>query len=188
MERLELLISEGLKLIKELDRKFDPEIWKIIKDYDNYEVSNFGSVRNLTTKNKLSGFITKKGYPELVLRKNGVQKHFLIHRLVADAFLKKKKSTNYVDHIDGNKLNNNVVNLRWCTSQENVRNTCISVRNTSGVKGVFYQKACQRWCAQIKVNRRSIHIGYYKTIEEAKEARQTRAKELFGEFTNKCEF
>ncbi len=89
------------------------EIWKPIKDLPGYSVSNKGRIKKDST-----GQI-------MVLSKNGgycritISKH--VHRLVADAFIEKPKDKNkcWVDHIDGNRSNNNVDNLRWVTPSEN---------------------------------------------------------------------
>ena len=57
--------------------------------------------------------------------------------------------------------------------------------NKSGIKGVY--KYRQKWASQIQFNKQTIHLGLFDTIEEATIARQTKANELFGEFTNSCE-
>jgi hypothetical protein len=80
---------------------------------------------------------------------------------------------------------NNIWNLRWCTRTENNRNCSISRANTSSVKGVSFTN--KKWSAYIKVNGKTLHLGSFTTLEEAKEVRQQKARELFGEFVNKCE-
>lgn len=95
----------------------EKEIWKKIDGYD-YEVSNFGSVRNLSGKiMKLKG----SRYLNVGLHGNGEpQKFFLVHRLVAECFVPgKTEARNQVNHIDGNRHNNRASNLEWCTQSEN---------------------------------------------------------------------
>jgi hypothetical protein len=92
-----------------------------------------------------------------------------------------------VDHIDNNRTNNRVDNLRWVTSSENSMNRSISSKNKSGYKGVCYDDVNNNWKAYIKINERQMNIGNYKTKEEAVEARKLKATELFGEFMNDCE-
>jgi len=116
-----------------------------------------------------------------------IYQKYLIHRIVAIAFLYNPDNKPHVDHINNNRKDNNVINLRFATSHENQRNRSISSRNTSMVKGVYFDKEKKKWRSRIKLNRKNIHIGYYNTLEEAKNARQSRAKELFGEYINKCE-
>ncbi len=77
--------------------------------------------------------------------------------------------------------------MRWATDRENSQNTSLSNRNSSGVKGVSYHKASKLWRSRITFNNREILIGYYKTLEEAKFARQKKAHEVFGDFANRVE-
>ena len=112
------------------------EIFKDIKDYESYyEVSNKGNVRskdrtyNLTVKGTqtkrfwkgklLSSQKSNTGYECVLLSKHQVCKKFSIHRLVANAFIPNPQNKPQVNHIDGNKLNNHVDNLEWCTAKEN---------------------------------------------------------------------
>lgn len=91
-----------------------------IKDYDNYFINNYGTVYNKHLK-ELRKEKTKGGYLRVTLYKNGKQKHFLIHRLVAQAFIPNPKNLPEVNHIDNNSVNNRVENLAWCTAKENSR-------------------------------------------------------------------
>ena len=162
------------------------EIFRKIKGYENYVVSNFGNVKN--TK---SGHILKPGkrigYDYVNLCKNGNKKHMNIHRLVANSFITNPLNKPFVDHIDNNKTNNNMNNLRWCTSQENNRNSSIGKCNTSKVKGVHFDKNANKWRARIRIDGINTHIGLFDNIEDAKNARIKKANEVFGVFTNKCE-
>ena len=94
------------------------ELWKKISDYPNYEVSTNGRVRNVTT-----GTILKtadvKGYRRVVLCDSTGHHPKAVHRLVADAFYDGDHEGLQVNHIDGNKSNNFLGNLEWCTSSEN---------------------------------------------------------------------
>ena len=87
-----------------------------------------------------------------------------------------------VDHINGNPLDNRKTNLRICTEAENNRNVSIQSRSTSGLKGVSWYSAGNKWKAQIKVNGKRIHIGYFTNKEEAYEAYCKKGRELHGEF------
>lgn len=103
------------------------EIWKDIKGYEGlYQVSNLGRVKSLprNTKNQYKNGIIKKniilknGYYFINLYNNG-SKLFTIHKLVAQAFIPNLKNKPCINHIDGNKQNNCVDNLEWCTYSEN---------------------------------------------------------------------
>lgn len=94
------------------------EMWKAVKGYEGlYDVSNFGRVRSLINNKILKPDIGL--YKVVTLYKNKQRKRFYIHRLVAFSFIENKENKPMVNHIDGNKLNNNVSNLEWCTCQEN---------------------------------------------------------------------
>lgn len=115
------------------------EIWKPIIGYENlYEISNLGNVKSLNAYNHKKELIMScpvhhSGYKIVILSKNKHRKTFLVHQLVSEAFLNKtifksmpdenKKHIDLskleINHIDENKLNNNVLNLEWCTSKYN---------------------------------------------------------------------
>lgn len=86
-----------------------------------------------------------------------------------------------IDHINGNGLDNRRANLRWATKSQQGQNSSASRANRSGFKGV-YLKTAGRWAATIKKDRKTIHIGYFDTPQEAARAYDARAVELFGEF------
>lgn len=92
--------------------------WKTIEGFENYEVSNDGQIRN---GSKLKTPFNHEGYLRMSFYKKKKQKCFLIHRLVAIAFLPKEEGKEFVNHKDGDKTNNNVTNLEWCTNMENVQ-------------------------------------------------------------------
>ena len=101
------------------------EIFKDIKDYEGlYQVSNFGNVWSLNYKRTGRAELMKtskntKGYLKVTLCKDGKRKHFLIHKLVAGAFLENPDNLPQVNHIDENKKNNRVDNLEWCDNKYN---------------------------------------------------------------------
>lgn len=94
------------------------EKWKTVEGYNNcYEVSNYGNVRK--NGKQLSKSETRCGYYEVMFYMYGKQKHMSVHRLVAEAFIPNPLHKEVVNHIDGNKKNNNVKNLEWNTGSEN---------------------------------------------------------------------
>lgn len=97
------------------------EIFKIIEDYPNYEVSNLGNVRNKKTGKVLKPDKTIKGYLRVNFLKDGKLKHYLVHRLVATVFIPNPENKPQVNHIDGDKTNNQVENLEWNTYSENLK-------------------------------------------------------------------
>lgn len=113
------------------------EVWKEIKDYPNYEISNYGKVKskeritNVGIKNQkqylrkeriLKLQKDRKGYMQVVLYNENGYKHFKVHKLVANAFIENKENKPTIDHIDRNKENNVVSNLRYADYKEQVDN------------------------------------------------------------------
>lgn len=102
-----------------------------------------------------------------------------MHRLIAGV-----SDSRRVDHVDGNPLNNRRSNLRPSDASTNGWNRIYPNRNnTSGVPGVSRNKG--GWMAYVDVNRKRIHLGTYRTIEEAAAARRAGELEHFGEFAPK---
>lgn len=101
------------------------EIWKDVVGYEGlYKVSNFGRIKSFPLRSNHNGELIMKnqiitGYKVVSLCKNNKMKLVKVHRLVAIAFIDNPDNKPQVNHIDGNKLNNNVDNLEWVTAQEN---------------------------------------------------------------------
>lgn len=125
------------------------EIWKPIKGFEGiYEISNLGNLRSCDrmVKHYIEGFtrkykgqskksrLGKDGYLRCTLKNDGKIYHCRLHRLVAEAFIDKNDSFEVVNHINGNKIDNRVANLEWCTISENtihaVKNRLIKTKLT----------------------------------------------------------
>ena len=158
-----------------------------INNFENYEISNYGKVRNSTTGRILADRINSSGYKSVILSLGGYTQSFLVHRLVGLYHIPNPLYNKIIDHIDNDQLNNNINNLRWTTIAQNLQNAKLSRRNKSGVKGVTFHTPSQKWIATICQNSKLKHIGVYETIEKASEARYKMALELFGKYMNICE-
>lgn len=113
------------------------EIWKPIEDYEGiYEVSNFGRVRRTNGKIKMATQ-TPYGYLITRLSKNGKGKNYMVHRLVAQAFVANPYSKPCVNHLDECKTNNNATNLEWVTHKENTNYGTARQRHKATLKEYF---------------------------------------------------
>jgi hypothetical protein len=157
------------------------ENFRAIDGYDNYEVSDCGRVRNVTTARILKAG-TRNGYQQVGLSKVGKIKTMKIHQLVAQAFLENPLNKKCIDHIDNNKLNNHVSNLRYATPRENGMNKTKSKNTSSSFKGVYFFKRDKKWYARIKINGKTIHLGSFKTEKLAAIAYNNAAILNFKEF------
>lgn len=105
------------------------EIWKAIKGFDNYEISNLGNAKSKPREGTKGGIVKpffdrkNNGYLKVHLYKNGVQYQPFIHRLVAETFLPKINGKTEVNHKNGIKTDNRVDNLEWCNRKENINHS-----------------------------------------------------------------
>ena len=164
------------------------EIFRTIIGFENYEVSNFGNVKNKKTNRILKQNLNGVGYYIVDLYINGIRHSKKIHRLAADTFLYNLENKQCIDHIDGNRTNNNINNLRFATHQENMRNRNMFSNNTSGAKGVTFDKNTNKWRSQITIDGINVYLGLYENINDAKQARLNKVQQVFGEFTHSSEF
>lgn len=146
------------------------EQWKKIAGYESYEVSSSGRV---ISHNYLGAGITKelvpskcRGYLQVNLFKNGKQKCKRIHRLVAEAFIPNPNGFKEVNHIDGNKENNCVSNLEWCTRAQNLAHEHSTSLGNNAKAGLINCSIKKRRPI-IAVNLESGEATEYVSIQEA---------------------
>lgn len=126
------------------------DLFRDIKGYEGlYQVSHTGKVRSLNyygrgRMQELKNTLMNNGYLCVALFKNEKRKIKLVHRLVAEVFILNPNNKEFIDHIDTNRLNNHVKNLRWVTRKENANNeitkvnTCLSRLGKNGKKYYLY--------------------------------------------------
>ncbi|AYN94411.1 HNH endonuclease [Pseudomonas sp. LTJR-52] len=122
---------------------------------------------------------TDTGYASMQI----MGKRYLVHRL-AWLYVYGKFPDMALDHIDGDRLNNAISNLREVTAAQNVHNSQKPSHNKSGVKGVSYCEASKTWTAQVAIERRPVFMKRYKTKEEAIQAVRAARELAHGEYAN----
>ena len=136
-----------------------------IQNYSNYLIYPDGRVQNKKTKRILKPRLSKKGYLVINISKNNIKKHFSIHRLVAQHYITNPDNLPQVDHINRNRQDNRVCNLRWATASQNSNNCGFNKSNTSGHKNI-YRERNTRWRFQ-KVYYGKTYDKTFKTKTEA---------------------
>ena len=125
----------------------------------------------------IAGTIEKNGYIRITIERKPYRMHQLVF-MYHKGYLTKGME---IDHIDGDRTNNRIENLREVTRAQNALNRKY-FKNTSGVKGVSWCNQRKKWVAQIVVDGRNKHLGRYDTIEEAAAAAIAGRNELHGDF------
>lgn len=147
------------------------EIWKPVVGYEEqYHVSNFGRVKSLERiiderhhcKEKyLTNDVNHNGYCRVLLSMKGKSKHFSVHRLVAEAFIPNPQNKPQINHIDGNKSNNSVENLEWCTASENQIHARLEGLNQM----VMNNEVCSKPVKMFSIL--GLHLYTFKSIHDA---------------------
>jgi len=158
-------------------------IFRDILGYENYQIGENGEVYNKKTGQEIKQSIRTGYYSVRMINDDGNVKNVRIHRLLGGAFISNPLNKKIIDHIDRNRLNNNLENLRWVTSSENNTNKTVSSKNKLGIVGItdmlHNNKMC--WCAYIKKNKKAITKSFPYTEEGFKQAvewRKTKEQEL----------
>ncbi len=147
------------------------EYYKKIPEYPNYAISNIGNVKNMKTGRILKSWYVRTGYKQIRIIENKKQKKEYVHRLVGLAFLINDNKLYEIDHIDRNKNNNTVGNLRWVTHKENCLNkneyTQANKNNLCGELYIQYRQKNNIYC----IIKKGKYYGSFKTLNDAVECR-----------------
>ena len=143
------------------------EDFRTISEFTSYEVSNAGQVRRRETGKIMKLTESAYGYLVLNLYKDGKPTQKKVHKLVAEAFSTNPENKRTVDHIDANRKNNCITNLRFATHSENSRNMKRHADNSSVYKGVSLYKRRNMWVARIKFIDEHIYLGSFINEKEA---------------------
>lgn len=161
-------------IYQEVPLAYSPETgmcWRADKRTGNWNLVNPGAA---------NGKYTQLGVGTKVLQ---------LHRIIAEVFLNSGKpltaqqKVDHRKHADGSHYQDRLENLRICSNSENSRNCRLSSRNTSGYKGVCWNKPTGKWRARIRISGKLQHLGFFHTPEAAAEAYDAAAIRYFGEFS-----
>lgn len=128
-------------------------------------------------KKKPAGTLVRAGYIGVMI--DG-KRHY-VHR-IAWALHHGSHPVDQLDHINGIKTDNRIVNLREATNAQNGKNLSLSKLNTSGYAGVTFDKHNNKWRASIRCNNKIIHLGRYQSFDDAIKVRQQAESQFFGEW------
>ena len=162
------------------------EIFITISQYPEYKVSNYGNIRMVGSESNLKLYTNKAGYNHVYLMNRYGNTHFVsVHQLVGRMFLDNPNNCKIVDHINNDKTDNNIMNLRWVSYAQNGMNKKLSIKNKTGYAGVRFDEYHKKYRADIGYNGKLIIIGYYTDFDDAVMARITKSIELYGKHANK---
>lgn len=156
------------------------EIWKTIKDFEDYQISNLGNVKSFKYKEEriLKKGINTTGYYFVILSNKKGLKNKTIHKLVAENFLN-HTSCGYelvVNHINFNKLDNRLNNLEVVTQRENSNKK--HIKSKSKYVGVYWNKKLNKWTSSIYLKPKNVHLGVFENEYDAHLSYQNKLKEI----------
>jgi hypothetical protein len=134
--------------------------------------------RNQVHSGEKAGYLHKNKYLRVCIK----GKQYFVHRVIF--FLHHKCWPDQIDHINGNKLDNRIENLRPASGVFNAWNRSKPLTNTSGVKNVVWDKLRNKWRVQITANKKRVQIGMFDDIDIAKQAAIKARNTLHGQFAN----
>jgi len=149
------------------------EEWRVIEGFEKYQVSNCGNVFSCYTGKLLKEHLNHNGYSTVQLYLDGKAKTKRVHRLVAEAFIPNTEQLPEVDHLNSNKQDNSVTNLRWATGSLNTRSRAYSKQAKSKYNGVIPINNA-KFQVNIFINGKTKHIGVF--------TEETKAAQAFNEF------
>lgn len=137
------------------------EVWKTINDFNNYEVSSYGNIRNVIKNNFLKPIKHSTGYSVVNLCNSDFRKTIRLHKIVATHFIENPFNKDCINHINGIKTDNKVCNLEWVSQSENVTHAYLKINKSSKYYGVSFNKRSGKYIARIRINNLSKSLGCF---------------------------
>jgi hypothetical protein len=137
-----------------------------INGYPTYLIYEDGRIYSKYLKKFRITHIDNNGYIRIRLCKDGIGKTFKVHRLVAEHYIPNVENKPQVDHINRNRSDNRVENLRWVTRSENGQNQIVHRNSKTQIKNISYLCKQKLYQYTKKINKQK-HSKYFKTLEEA---------------------
>ena len=125
-----------------------------------------------------AGSLNGQGYVMVSLKR----KRYPVHRLVW--IMHGNEPSETIDHINGNRSDNRIENLRAATNAENVCNSKLRKDNSSGIKGVSWRPQSRKWSGKVAHKNKQYHVGYFDNIQDCENAVKKMRDSLHGEFAN----
>ena len=142
-----------------------------------------GIFSRISLKGRPTGRLRKDGYVYIGIGKTNI----MAHRL-AWLYMFGTLPSGMLDHIDGNRANNAISNLRIADNSKNAMNSGIRRTNTSGFRGVCRRNDGRYWAAMIRSGGARLYLGCFTSPEAASAAYEAKAREIFGEFAARAQF
>lgn len=156
------------------------EVFKNIAGFD-YSISTTGKVRINSNNAIINPFLSQAEYYTIRLFRDRRQYTRTIHELMAEAFIPNPENKRFVTHINGNREDNNLNNLKWVRKSEIISNKDKTTKSISGIHGVYFETSVRSrpWRAELTYNKEKYFLGRFPTKEAAALAIQAKEKELF---------
>lgn len=157
--------------------------WLPAPGFPGYSISSEGQARNDKTGRILRQQLSR-GYCVIKPMDRDLNKGIStrIHRLVGQAFIPNPEGLPCIDHINGNRQDNRVENLRWTPYTGNARNRGLMKNNTSGHPGVYFHKPSKKWMAYFREDGKMYYLGLFSDFEEATMIRDSFAADAYGDY------
>lgn len=146
--------------------------FKVVNGYEDYLINSKGEVYSIKNNIYLHTYLSTSGYKDVMLYRDGIGKRFTVHRLIAKHFIGNPQKLRAVNHLDGNKLNNHIDNLEWCSHSMNSKHAWSSglMENTRKVNSIPKSASLNAMWNKNKIKVKHLETGIiFNSITEASE-------------------